>query len=47
MRSRVEPGGWQANRVAVGSAVWSMIYIASGVTTSVPVTVDEPPVGRW
>ena len=30
MRSRVEPGGWQANSVAVSAGVWSTIHIASG-----------------
>ena len=34
----VEPGGWQANSVAVNSGVWSMIHIASGPTISVRVT---------
>ena len=33
MRCRVDPGGWQANSVAVDSGVCSMMYIASGATT--------------
>ena len=37
MRCRVEPGGWQANSVAVGVSDGSMIHSASGPTISVPV----------
>ena len=35
MRSRTDPGGWQANSVAVWPGVWSTIQTASGLTISV------------
>ena len=31
MRSRVEPGGWQANSVAGGRVVWSTIHMRVGL----------------
>ena len=38
MRSRTDPGGWQANSVAVRAGVWSTIHSASGRTISVDET---------
>jgi hypothetical protein len=38
MRCFVDPGGLQANSVAVFSGVWSMMRMASGVTISVDTT---------
>src|SRR6185503_20389100 len=38
MRNRAEPGGWQANSVAVYATVWSAMSRASGSTISIPVT---------
>jgi hypothetical protein len=39
IRSRVEPGGWQANSVAVAVVDWSMIHNASGFTISMRLTM--------
>ena len=47
MRSRVEPGGWQANSVAVKPSVWSMMRMASGVDhLGAGDLVDEPALER-